>query len=697
MRNKIFLSTIFVLLILAVAVWGGVFFYFYQNKTHLPVNSNKANLNSVQTKLSSEKTLEIKKFTSEEDFKNYLSQVSEISGSSFYGNTRSLKALAGEPSGDSFGLEYAAPTGLGVSPNSFTEGGGGGEAQRVSQTNVQVAGIDEPDIVKTDGKEIYYSPENNIYGYLPQPMDFEESGNVKIIPPQKTNGVKLIKAFPPESLAADNEIEKNGELLLDKNTLIIFAKASSYGSTNKIYGYDVSDSKNPLEKWKIELAENTTIAASRLYDNKIYLITKQQINSESPCPIKPLSLNNNWQEIKCPDIYYPIDPTPVDTTYQVFALDPLNGNIEKTVSFVGSSDYYSSTVYMSKNSLFVTYLYQEDGAKIFIDFVNNKAGDLFPAKTLEKIDKLKTYDISQASKMTELSYILEKFINSLGKDERLRIENELSNRMEEYSKEHIRDWASTAILRISISDFAVAASGKVPGNLLNQFSLDEDKNYLRVATTVGENNSSFLNLGGNSTVNDIYILDSDLKIVGSIKDLGQGEKIYSARFIGDRGYLVTFRQTDPFYVLDLTDPANPQKKGELKIPGYSSYLHPLTENKILGLGQEGSKIKISLFDVAQAENPQEIDKYTLDEYWSEILNTHHAFTIDSKHQIFFLPGAKGGYIFSYQNDKLELKKATSERNVKRAIYIDDYLYIIGEGKITVLNEKNWEKAKELEL
>ena len=203
--------------------------------------------------------------------------------------------------------------------------------------------------------------------------------------------------------------------------------------------------------------------------------------------------------------------------------------------------------------------------------------------------------------------------------------------------------------------------------------------------------------GTGESANDVYILDENLEITGSVKDLGLTERIYSARFIADKGYLVTFRQVDPFYVLDLSDPKNPELKGELKIPGYSSYLHPITKDKILGIGKEGSQVKISLFDVESPENPSELAKYTLNEYWSDILNTHHAFLLDKKHEIFFLPGSKGGYIFSYEGNQLKLTRAVSDIRARRAIYINDYLYIIGDDKIAVLNEIDWEKVNELEF
>jgi len=141
---------------------------------------------------------------------------------------------------------------------------------------------------------------------------------------------------------------------------------------------------------------------------------------------------------------------------------------------------------------------------------------------------------------------------------------------------------------------------------------------------------------------------------------------------------------------------NLQVKGELKIPGYSSYLHPIEDNLILGIGREGSNVKISLFDVSDATNPQEISKYTLKEYWSEILNNHHAFLLDKKHKIFFIPAGRGGYIFDYSQKNLKLLKAIEIDNPKRAIYIDDYLYIIGEKELVVVDENIWERVNSLE-
>jgi len=220
--------------------------------------------------------------------------------------------------------------------------------------------------------------------------------------------------------------------------------------------------------------------------------------------------------------------------------------------------------------------------------------------------------------------------------------------------------------------------------------LDEYKDNLRIATTT---TGAFFSSG--DSVNDIYVLSENLSIIGSIKDLGLTERIYSARFVEDKGYLVTFRQIDPFYVLDLTDPRNPKKSGELKIPGFSSYLHPITKDKILGVGREDAQVKISLFDVSNPSNPKEVAKYNLDEFWSEIETTHHAFLLDDKHQVFFLPAGASSYIFSYSGNELKLQRVVSDISAQRAVYIDNYMYVIGDTKIVVLNESDWTEVNSL--
>ena len=615
----------------------------------------------------------VKKFLSEEEFKNYLKNASEYSyyGAGSFSDRRTLMKE---------GMTIASPM-----ANEVTGATGGSAQGRFSETNVQVAGIDEPDIVKTDGKEIYFSREG--YYYWDQ-FDFETTR--MIMPPQRNGGTSLIKAFPLADLALDVKIDKNGQLLLNKNVLVIF-------NGEKIYGYNVSDPKNPKEKWNVELDEQNYVIGARLYNGKIYLTTKERVDYDHPCLLEPLAVNGKPLAINCLNIYHPVTDMPADVIFTAFVINPESGNVEKNVAFVGSSE--SSVFYMSESAIYITYPFYQDLVKFTYNFFNEKGKDLIPASTLNKIKNLISYDISPTSKMTELGIITDKFLNSLDNDERLKIENEFQNRMADYYKANIRELQGTGLVKIGLDKFEVSANGSVPGTLLNQFSLDEYKGNLRVATTIGEGYFGMFNgiSGGRKTVNDVYVLDKNLNITGSVKDLGIQEKIYSVRFLEDKGYVVTFRETDPFYVLDLSVPNKPELVGELKIPGYSAYLHPITEDKILGIGKEGSQVKISLFDVANPKTPTEKSKYVLNEYWSEILNNHHAFLMDAKHEVFFLPGSQGGYIFSYKGDQLKLVKAVSNISAKRAIYINDYLYIIGDSQIIILNENDWAKVNKLDL
>jgi inhibitor of cysteine peptidase len=368
---------------------------------------------------------------------------------------------------------------------------------------------------------------------------------------------------------------------------------------------------------------------------------------------------------------------------------------------VGSSDFSASTVYMSSSGLYLTYFYPGDMADILTMFFSENK-DLAPDWLIQKLENLKNYDISSSSKMTEIANLVGRLQNSLTDDDSLKLQNEIQNRMGDFFKKHRREFGSTGIIKIGIGNLAIDSAGNVPGKLLSQFSLDEYNGKLRVATTVGQNLLGWglglpLAANSNDIANDVYVLDSNLKIEGSAVDLGRGERIYAVRFLADKGYVVTFKQTDPFFVLDLSNPQNPLEKGELKIPGFSSYLHPIEENKILGIGSEDGKVKVSLFDVSSSSDPQEISKYNLDEYYSEISATHHAFLQDAKHNIFFLPGAKGGYVFSYESGALKLVKAISDFAVHRAVYINDYLYVIGDNNLSVFSESNWEKINELDI
>ena len=265
---------------------------------------------------------------------------------------------------------------------------------------------------------------------------------------------------------------------------------------------------------------------------------------------------------------------------------------------------------------------------------------------------------------------------------------------------------TTHLHRFSLNEGVPAyeASGSVEGWLLDQFSMSEHDGYLRIATTdenwfgfaeatpgdvvvgvgttepgeavpvdeepgepdedrEGEDSGSSGGSGGeekglidlreDSTVaaNNVFVLEQDgtaLNVVGGIRGIAPGEQIYAVRFLGERGYVVTYRQVDPLFTIDLSEPESPQLRGELHIPGYSGYLHPFGENHLIGIGRDGTDegrvlgTQISLFDISDDDNPTRIDNYTLPYgdgaySWSEAEHDHHAFTFYERQNLLAIP------------------------------------------------------------
>jgi uncharacterized secreted protein with C-terminal beta-propeller domain len=310
----------------------------------------------------------------------------------------------------------------------------------------------------------------------------------------------------------------------------------------------------------------------------------------------------------------------------------------------------------------------------------------------------------------------------------------------------VGDSEKSSIHRIHVEGDRIeyVASGEVPGMVLNQFSMDEYGGYFRVATTTHEETSR----------NHIYILDMDLKIVGSLADLAPGEMIYSARFMGERGYLVTFEMIDPLFVIDLSDPYNPRVLGELKMPGYSNYLHPYDEDHLIGIGKEAVEadtekgdfawyqgVKIAFFDVSDVSNPVELSTYVIGDRGTDspVLWDHKALLFEKSRNLMVIPVLvaevdesqypegvppdaygepvwQGAYVFhislldagitlggtiTHIEDIAEPGQEYyyfySPFSVERSLYIDDVLYTISDAKIKMNNLENLDYINEVEL
>ena len=256
--------------------------------------------------------------------------------------------------------------------------------------------------------------------------------------------------------------------------------------------------------------------------------------------------------------------------------------------------------------------------------------------------------------------------------------------------------SSTSIYRIDLEGIVMhpAATGDVTGWLLNQFSMDEHESYLRVATTTS----------WESPENAVYVLNEKLRIVGALEKLAPDERIYSARFVGDKLYLVTFRQMDPLFVIDLSRPSRPMVVGMLEIPGFSNYLHPIDETHVLGIGQENSTVKLSLFNVSDPTSPVVQSKYVLeDATWSVALYDHKAVLYDAERELLVIPGysyffgdnysyrtMSSAYVFTVSVSEgislkgiitLDLETESWSGYIQRTLYIGEYLYTVSEGAV----------------
>ena len=565
--------------------------------------------------------------------------------------------------------------------------------QRVSETTVQIAGVDEPDIVKTDGKSIFYS-RNHWYGGPIMPMmrtgGMEAMADKMMIAPYPTNPgtTDVIKAFPPTDLKVSEKIKETGDLLLDKssNTLVIL-------SYPKIVAYNVANQTSSKKLWDLDIPQNSSVITARLTDGKIYLVTETWIDNNNPCP-RILAAENKSMIVPCTDIYVPMQIEPVSHTYSIMTIDPVKGSIEKKLAF--ASDGGATTVMMSKNNIYLATRAYTEPTEVMLDVLSLVATKYLSQSAKDSINKIKGYEISLSGKLNEVSIIIQNEFNRLDQNARLKAESDFNNDVALEMTKRQRDLETTRITRVGLDTLSIQATGAVPGSLLNQFSLDEYNGDLRVSTTIGGNN--WFSWGrGDESVNDVYVLGADLKKKGEVLDLGKGERIFSTRFMGDQGYVVTFKQVDPFYILDLSNPSAPKLSGELKIPGYSSYLEKISDDLVLGVGRENNNVKVSLFDVSVVSAPKEVAKYLLKDEWSEVENNHHAFMLDVDNKVFFIPGGKGGYFFSYADNTLKLSSTVSQNNVARAIYIDDYYYVIGSDAVKVLDLNTWKEIGKLGL
>ncbi|WP_018084734.1 beta-propeller domain-containing protein [Desulfurispora thermophila] len=594
--------------------------------------------------------------------------------------------------GNPYGYGIMLKSAAGQAPGST----GAADAGRAdySSTNVQVQGVDEADVVKTDGEYLYQVSNQQVI-------------ISRVYPPEQMKVASTI-AFTDQNFAPQ-------ELYLRANRLVVIGNSWREiprpvepapvkpqqnklsilpypvyidNSTTKLFVYDISDRFRPhLER---ELEVEGRYISSRLIDSALYLVSSRYAG------------------------YYPLKQQGSEQSLTPSYRDSREGKGFKCIGY--DRVYYFPGVIPRPNYIVVAGLnIDQPGQELDISSYLGAGENVYASrqKLYVAVTEPQVQPLSDTGKQTLLP---------------------LSRR-------------ETKIYSFALKEGRVeyAAAGSVPGDILNQFSMDEHNGYFRIATTTGEIWAKDEDI----SKNNIYVLNDKLAITGKLEGLAPGERIYSTRFAGDRAYMVTFRTVDPLFVIDLKDPQKPAVLGYLKIPGYSDYLHPYDENHIIGFGKDTFELpvkdsqgrdsgetmayyagmKISIFDVSDVTKPREMfapviigDRGT----YSDLLYNHKALLFSKEKNLLAFPvtvmeknavsqpagsplpdgrleygrfAFQGVYVYNidlthglqYKGRITHLSDEDyrragdywydSNKNVQRAIYINDTLYTISSAML----------------
>ncbi|WP_100405254.1 beta-propeller domain-containing protein [Bacillus solitudinis] len=571
---------------------------------------------------------ELPRFTTDEELRTYIEKVASSN------NKGSREMSATEEAAD-----FSTASGM---------------ANGHSQTNNQVSGVFESDIVQTDGEFIYQATEEGI-----------KISNIK-------NPSKIIVestiAFEKNFYASDlflagdmivvigNEWQDPGHIRTNEISMM-----PTMGTMTIARVYDVTDRKNP--KLFGETGMEGNLVSSRMVDGHLYYITTYnpmiRPMTKEEVSVRPLAYDGaNYKQVSLDDIAR--IPNSNDSSYTVItAVDVNQATVAASVeAYVGAG----GQMYMSKNHLYL-------------------AANVYKGSSEE---------------------------------------------------------TSTDIYKFALNGMEVpfVASASVTGTVLNQFSMDEHEENFRIATTEGQAWGDLRN-----SKNHVFILDGQLNEIGHIGDLAPEERIYSARFMDNMIYMVTFREMDPLFVIDATDPTNPEVLGELKIPGVSTYLHPIDENHLIGFGMETKLVKpekqgtepivrqagmkISVFDVTDFHNPKEkfVEVIGGEGTYSELMHNHKALTVHPENPVYAFPihlyntkassrgedwtfDGQGAMVYKITPEGIEqLARLVNEsegqlyesyeQTVQRSVYANGFLFTLLPGGVRAYDEETYKIVGEV--
>lgn len=505
------------------------------------------------------------------------------------------------------GITEEASLDSSVSANGFGMKQEYGNSGDYSQTNVRQEGVDEGDIVKTDGTYLYVVEEN---GYVVDIVSVN-GGNM-----EKCGSVTLEKECTIREIYLDTE-RKRMVLISEQD----YMTADGGTVETEALTYDIADVAEPKEIGRMSQSGNYN--TSRMANGYLYLFSTYYVNSpivrEDPSTYVPLI---NEKEMERSDICLP--QVSQGCMYEVIT----------SIDIANPDEICDSTAIFSK------------GGQTYVSNQN-------------------------------IYYYETQWEDS--------------------------DRYTTTVRKFAYQDGKLEgkAQGSFAGYLNDTFSIDEYQGKLRVVTTDGDTNA-------------VYVMNESLEITGAIEDLAKDERVYSARFIGDTGYFVTFRETDPLFSVDLSDPENPRIIGELKIPGFSEYLHFYGEDRLLGIGMAADEntgategVKLTMFDISDRTDVKEEATYVIeDAYGTDVAYDYKAVLADPQKNLigFAAYGIRGEdyYLFTYEEETGFVCRLQEEINGNssggtRGLYIGDTLYVIRGNVIEAYDLANSKKSGDIIL
>ncbi len=645
-------------------------------------------------------------FVSLEEFEEF---INEYEGSSYYG----LGTIGAATTGSDMVMEQSIARDEKSASQEYND-------LDYSETNVQVQGIDEADLLKTDGEYIYTISHGDLYIIKAYPgdeaeiistIDFEDSGASNIF----INGDYLAVFGNFYDLDYFQEID-----LTPRNGMTFFNI------------YDISDKENPVlhKEYKFE----GKYSNGRMMGDYVYFVVNSGFGRRDTFPTPLTVIGSELREMPVSNIHYFNIPYNNPQFVSIHAI-----NLESPSDDINSKSVaveFNQELYMSYDNIFITYTHQINEYELMMGVMRELLEPKLTSSDRNLIKKIQDTDsdvMSQYEKDAKIMQIYYRYLEFMSRDE----QDALQDEAKKITKEKVEEFdylEYTIINKIAVKNgnINVEDNGKVPGHIMNQFSMDEDQNVFRIATTVSNRWSQYTDKW-KQTTNNIYALDENMEIMGKLEGLAESESIYSTRFIGDKLYMVTFKQVDPFFVIDLSNPRNIKELGQLKIPGFSRYMHPYDEDTIIGIGQDATEtgrttgLKISLFDVSDFENPKEIAKFVTEERYagSTALYEHKAFLFSKQKNLLVIPAYSGyawrweegkeeqetyngAFVFDIKKDEIKLRglidhsMASKDEyyygaSVQRSLYIENNLYTKSESLLRINELDDLSSIKNIEI